>query len=141
MEIGTTAPKAGDRTLTVDYGFVEKTDEMSAEAALAANVANFGADVVNSGFVSEAVIKLQAQVRRWLEQGSVPNKKGEIVTVRLSDDEIRAKVAEWKPGVSQVKKADPIAAFMAKVGTMSPEKLLEVIAQLRAKAQDLEEAE
>jgi len=111
MEITTNAPKT-NRSLTVEYDFggtIERAIEL------------FGAEVVYSNFEDNVVIALQGLVRRYLEK---------VGDKAVDDDYIRAKVAEWKPGVG-TKRSDPFEALIARFNKMSPEKKEEILAKLR----------
>jgi hypothetical protein len=134
LKITTSAPKANNRSIEVDYEkFYEASDTMSATEALEKNRAVFGDAVVNSVFLDGGVIRLQARIRSWLQQGAVANKKGEVGE-KLTDEQIKAKANEFVLGVATVKKSDKVQDFLNAAAKMSPDKLLEVIAQLKAKA-------
>jgi hypothetical protein len=131
MEIRTSSTKAGDRSITIEYPLAD------GEGALAANVAAFGEEVVLSAFLDQIVIKFQARVRGLLEKGSEskPN------TTYMTDEEIIAAALDWKPGVTTVRKGDPISKLLAKTDDMSAEdierlfnKLLDKKAALAAAA-------
>jgi hypothetical protein len=141
MKISATNTKAGNRSITVDYDKIfEKTETMTATEALEKNRQMFGDEVVNSVFVDGAVIWIQARLRNWLGQGIVANKKGEVNPEdKLSDEEIQKKVNELVIGVSTARRVDPVQAFLSKAAKLSQDKLLEVILQLKAKAQALQE--
>ena len=110
MDVSTVAPKAADRSITVDYPFPD---------TLQGCVEAFGEEVVKSTFLAEAVIKLQAKVRSMLEAGAVANKKGEIKSEHMNDDEIKSAALSWKPGVAIIRKSDPVATFLGKVEKMA----------------------
>ena len=116
MVIEVKAPKA-NRELTVEYDFGGNLD---------AAVAAYGSELVYNGFEDSAVIALQNRVRAWLAAG-------------LSEEDIHAKVAEWKPGVKAPRtggvKKDPIAAFKAAFANMSEEEKAAMIRDLKASLQ------
>lgn len=72
--------KDGDRTVSVTYDFGDNLHDAATK---------FGEDVVFSRYESAAVIDLQALIRRGIKSGK-------------TDEEIRAAVAAWKPGVKTV---------------------------------------
>ena len=111
MLIETSAPKV-DRSISVEYDFGGTLDKA---------MDLFGDTVVYSNFEDNAVIGLQGLVRRCLE------KKDDKY---MSDDEIRAVVANHVPGVG-AKRGDPLAALMAKFQKLSPEKQEEMIRKLK----------
>ena len=111
MLIETSAPKV-DRSISVEYDF---------GGNLEAAVGLFGADVVYSNFEDNVVIGLQGLVRRNLE------KKDDKF---MSDEEIRAAVEAWAPGVG-AKRGDPLAALMSRFQKLTPEKQAEMIAKLK----------
>jgi hypothetical protein len=81
----------------------------------------FGAEVVNSGFIADAVIDLQAFLRRRIEKGE--------------DQAVIAQAATgWKPGVKMPRVSDPVGALMAKFPTMTKEEQAAIINQLKARA-------
>tara|TARA_R100000808_G_C2149869_1_gene158416 strand:+ start:1454 stop:1795 length:342 start_codon:yes stop_codon:yes gene_type:complete len=99
-----------DNTATVDYDF---GDDVNAAVEL------FGADVVFAGFVKSATITAQANMRRHLEAGA-------------SDEDIQAKMADWKPGVVTRRTKDPVGAIKKKFGSMDAEAQKELIKHLKA---------
>lgn len=116
MIIEVKAPKVS-RELNVDYDF---------GGNLEAAVATYGNELVYSCFEDSAVIALQNRVRAWLVAG-------------LTDEEISAKVAEWKLGVKASRaggtKKDPIAAFKAAFSSMSEEEKQAMIRDLKSALQ------
>lgn len=90
------------REITVEYDF---------GASLAEAVEKFGEDIVFSGFVADAKVGLQAIVRARL---------GKIDDEYMSDEEILAEAAQWKPGVRK-QAADPMAKLQALLSKLSPE--------------------
>ena len=97
-----------EATILFDFGG-------SVEAA----IEKFGSNVVYSNFVRSSVITAQAAMRRFLEDG-------------LGQDEIEAKMADWKPGVSLERTYDPLAALLNKMATMTPEEREAAIEKLKA---------
>lgn len=84
-------------------------------------IQRYGDDVVFSQFIAAAKITAQGAMRRMLEAGK-------------TQEEITAKMADWKPGVALTREAvDPIQAALARFGTMDAEAQKEFMAQLRAK--------
>ena len=79
----------------------------------------FGADTVYANFVRSSVITAQAAMRRMLEDG-------------LSQADIAAKMASWKPGVPLERVIDPVAATLNKFAAMTPEKQAELIQKLKS---------
>jgi hypothetical protein len=99
-----------EATVFVDFG------ETAAES-----IEMFGDEVVNSGFIAASKITAQGGMRRMLEVGK-------------AQEEITAKMAEWKPGVTLSRETDPMAAALAKFGSLSEEEKEEFLQQLRDKA-------
>ena len=97
-------------TVTTEFG---ETVEESVQA--------FGGDVVNSNFIANAKIALQAAMRRLMEAGK-------------ADVEIAATCADWRPGVSIQRSVDPAAAMLAKFGSMTADEQAEYIEALKARA-------
>lgn len=96
------------RELAVDYNFGEN---------LAEAVEMFGEDVVFTGFVADAKVGLQAIVRARL---------GKSDDEYMSDEEIIAEAAQWKPGVRK-QAADPMAKLQALLAKLSPEQRAAVL--------------
>ena len=116
LSITTNAPKVS-RVLVVDYDFGANLEEATAK---------FGAEVVFSNFKQNAVIGLQALVRRNLEAKDDKYK---------DDAAIIAAVANWKPGVATVKTTDKKALVMDAIGKMSAEERKALLEQLLAAAE------
>lgn len=116
MEITTRAPKT-DRELVVEYDFGSSLQDA---------ISKFGEAVVFSNFQDSAVISLQANVRRMLEMKE---------DKRLSDDEIKAKVAAWKIGVKAVRTSDSKEKLLEKFNKLSAEGKAELIAAIKASMQ------
>lgn len=83
---------------------------------LAEAVKKFGEPIVFSKFVAQAVIDLQANMRRTLVAGG----------------DLKAMAAAWKPGVTVQRTVDPIAAAKNKYAQMSPEERAKFLAELKA---------
>ncbi|CAK0747286.1 hypothetical protein CCP1ISM_2710001 [Azospirillaceae bacterium] len=110
MEITAKQSEASDKTISVVYDFGENLAQASAI---------FGDDMIYKGFVRQAVIQLQSNLRRWMTAG-------------LSDDEIKAKTAEWKPGmVERATPADTSKKLIEKFAKMGPEEKAGLIAALQ----------
>lgn len=90
------------REITIEYDFGTN---------LADAVEKFGEDIVFSGFVADAKVGLQAIVRARL---------GKSDDEYMSDEEIIAEAAQWKPGVRK-QAADPMAKLQALLGKLTPE--------------------
>lgn len=103
--------KKGDTTVSVSYDFGDTLEE---------SVALFGDKVVQDGFLSNAVIGLQAFIRGMIERG-------------FNAETITARAAQWKPGVSNRVPVDPIAAVEAAFAKMAPEARLNFLQALQAK--------
>ena len=71
---------------------------------------------VYKGFVAQAVINLQAAMRRTL----------------LAGGDLKALAASWKPGFTAPRSVDPIAAAKNKFAQMSPEEKAKFLADLKA---------
>ena len=97
--------KAVNGTVSYDFG-----------DTLAESVKLFTEQVVHSGFVSQAVINLQANMRRVLIAGG----------------DLAAMAASWKPGVSAPRITDPIAAAKNKYAQMTPADRAKFLADLKA---------
>jgi hypothetical protein len=77
----------------------------------------FGEQIVHSGFVAQAIINLQAAMRRTLLAG------GDVAGLATS----------WKPGVSAPRaNVDPIAAAKNKFAQMNPAEKAKFLADLKA---------
>jgi hypothetical protein len=115
--ITTKAPKKDNRTISVDYDF---------GASLQDAVNRFGEAVVFSFFEDNATIALQQRIRAWMEAD-------------LSDADINAKVAEWKPGVKSPrtggKKKDPATLLKEAFASMSAEEKQAMLRDLKASLQ------
>lgn len=110
IKVTTRAPKK-DKELEVEYDFGASLDEAKEK---------FGDEVIFSNFKQSAVISLQGIVRRHLDKGE------------LTDEQIREKVAAWKPGVAIVKTSDKKAIVLAAFGKMSEEEKKALLEQLLA---------
>lgn len=94
-------------------------------------VEKFGKDVVASNAIDSIVISVQALMRRGMSE--VTNKDGKVTRAALSDDEIKANVASWKPEARGA--AVRMTAFeraKAAVSTMTAEQKAALLEQLRA---------
>lgn len=100
------------------------TRELTVEYELGSNLEEaielFGADAVYNGFVADARVAIQAIVRA----GMKPDKDGKTLT----DEEIRAKVAEYKVGSNNRVKVDPMEKVKALLGKMTPEQRAALLA-------------
>ena len=112
VEISATYKKGEeDRECTILFDFGG-----SVEAA----IEKFGADVVYSNFVRASKVTAQAAMRRLMEAGS-------------ADDDVVAKMADWKPGVALERTVDPVQAMLTKFAKMDPAAQAQLIADLQAK--------
>jgi translation initiation factor 1 (eIF-1/SUI1) len=95
-QISVTSKKTG-RSVTFTKSFGDSLEDASAQ---------FGADVVFSGFVQQATIRVQGKVRLMLDKGA-------------TEDEATAAGEGFIPGVitRTHTKVDPIAALAAKVSS------------------------
>ena len=100
----------GSKSLTVSYDFGNNLQDA---------VARFGEDVVFSNMQQSMKISLQALIRRGFDKG-------------VTDEEITAQAAAWKPGVAAQRQSDPVAAVLSKWATLSPEKKAELLKQLKS---------
>ena len=91
-----------NREITIEFNF---------GATLAESIEMFGEDVVFSSFVADSKVGLQAYVRARL---------GKSDDEYMSDEEILAEAAQWKPGMRK-QAADPMAKLQALLGKLSPE--------------------
>ena len=80
-------------------------------------VQKFGAEVVFSNFQAQTKIRAQAIIRDMMTEGK-------------SDEEIQNFMNSWKPGVSRERNVDPLAAFVNKFKTMTPEEQEAKLAEL-----------
>ncbi len=115
LTITTKAPKVS-RVLAVDYDFGATLEEA---------IGMFGAEVVYSNFKQNAVIGLQALVRRYLEAKDDKYK---------SDAEIVEKAEAWKPDIATIKTTDKKALVMEAFAKMSDEDKKALLEQLMAQA-------
>ena len=105
------------RTLTIDYDFGASLEEA---------VEKFGADVVFSGFVADCKVSVQAAARAMMKKNKEDNSS-------YSDEEILARVAEFKPGVKSDRgNADPFAKIEKVVGKLTDAQKQEMLAKLQA---------
>ena len=79
----------------------------------------FGDEVIFSKFKAAAKIEAQATMRRLLDRGLPPN-------------EVAAKMAEWKPGVTVEVASDPVASIIGKYKNMDEQQKQEFIRRLQA---------
>ena len=99
-----------DNSATISYNFGEGVDEA---------VELFGADVVFAGFVKSATITAQANMRRHLEAGA-------------SEEDIQAKMGDWKPGVVARRTKDPVGAIKNKFANLDADAQKELIKALKS---------
>lgn len=106
MEIKTKAPKVGK----------EATVEFAIGTTLAENAEMFGEEIVNSIFIQQVAVKVQAGVRQCLENAKDPQEW----------------VASYKPGVKAPSIAkDPKTAARLAISQMSDEEKMALIEELR----------
>jgi hypothetical protein len=98
-----------DRVVSTQYDFGSNLDEA---------VEKFGEAVVYGVFLDQAVIRLQAMLRRCIE-GEVPDK------------EIPEKVAQWKMTVGGRERKSAAEKVQDLLGKMSPEQKQELLKSLR----------
>ena len=107
MQVTAKCPKIS-KEATIEYSFGENVQDA---------ISMFGEDVVFNGFKADAVVTLQAAIRRYLEKGQDPS--------ILSN--------EWKPGQKAPSiAADPKAAALAAFAKMTAEDKQALIEQIRA---------
>ncbi len=113
IKIVTNAPKT-NRSLEVEYDFGDTIEEA---------IEKFGKDVVFSNYKQSVVISLQGLVRRNLE---LKDDK------RLSDEDIKGKVARWIPGVATVRTGESIQQkALSAFANMTPEAQAAFLQKLR----------
>ena len=108
-QIEVTANK-GQKSLTVSYDFGDNLQDA---------VAKFGEEVVFSNMQQSMKISLQALMRRGFDKG-------------ITDEEITAQAASWKPGVAAQRQSDPVAAITAKWAALDPEARAELLKKLKS---------
>jgi hypothetical protein len=85
-----------------------------------------------ANFVAAAKVDAQAFIRRRL----VPGKPAEDGSIKVySDDEIKSALVEWKPGVSQRSKIDPMTKVSNLLGNLTEEQKQALLQQLAAMTQ------
>ena len=99
-----------DNSATITYNFGENCSEA---------IELFGEDVVLAGFVKSATITAQANMRRHLEAGG-------------SEEDIQAKMADWKPGVVARRTKDPVGAIKNKFANLDADAQKELIKALKS---------
>ena len=110
MEITAKAPKI-NKTATVNYNVGTNLDE---------NIEIFGAERVNSLFVEQLTVKVQAGIRRCIE--------GDIDPQSWADG---YKPGDRAPSIAK----NPKAAARAAIGQMTEEEKLELIALLQSQTE------
>lgn len=102
-----TKAQGSEEKITVDYNFGSTLEEA---------VELFGAEAVFSAFQASAKIDLQAYIRRLMnateEESEAP---------KYTNEEIVAKVGEWKPGTKTRTSSDPMEKIKAMLEKLSPE--------------------
>lgn len=111
MTITATTTKAEHkgRKVTVSYDFGETLDE---------SVEKYGEAVVHGVFIDQAVIRLQALLRRCIEDG-------------VSDKDVAAKVEAWKMTVGGRERKSAAEKVHGLLDKMTPEQKAELLKQLR----------
>lgn len=104
----TKAVNGEERNAVITYDFGDSVAEM---------IDKFGEEVVKSNAIRNFKITAQAAIRRMLEKGA-------------SQDEITAKMANWKPGVQLERQVDVKAAFLSKWKDMSQEEREAFLAEM-----------
>lgn len=89
-------------------------------ASLAESVELFGESVVHGVFIDQAVIRLQALLRRCIED-------------EVADKDIQAKVAAWKMTVGGRERRSAAEKVQDLLGKMSPEQKAELLKSLKTK--------
>lgn len=110
----TKSGEKGDRQIKVPFDFGCDLDEY---------VLLYGADVAHDNASGLTKIGLQAFVRRHLKSEDP----------FYSDEDILAKVADWKPGVKVSRGKSPEEKALALLSGLSPEDLTAVLQKLQAK--------
>ena len=98
-------------TASVKFDFGDSLSDM---------VDNFTEDVITSNFKANAIIGLQAFIRRQL-------------TLDKTEEEILELVLAWKPGIKASRASDPIGTLLKKTDNMDVTQIEDLIAQLQAK--------
>lgn len=107
----------GCRKIEVDYDFGSNLDEA---------VEKFGADVVFSGFQADGKVAVQAMVRRMLNTNKEDGSP-------YTDEEIFAKVAEYKLGIRADRgSSDPMAKVEKVLGKLTDAQKAEFLEKLKA---------
>ena len=118
MQVKARVPKL-NLEVAVEYNFGENLNEA---------VGTFGEDVVFNTFVREAVVGLQSFVRRQLTK----EVEGEVVETGITQDELQAKVNEWKPGIVTRTKKSKIEKMADQTKDMSEEELRELLSMVKS---------
>ncbi len=100
-------------SVTVNYDMPENLEGL---------VAKFGADVVAAKCIDSVVIDIQANVRRLIKKEGAE---------ALTQDQIQAKISEYKPSASTAVRRSPAEKVEDLAGKMTPEEKKALIAKLR----------
>jgi len=94
----------------------------------------YGEEVVFSAYVASAKVDAQALVRRYLKQ-NVPAVEGVSTERPYTDEEIAAKLANWKPGVKTDRGTTSVADQAEKIlGKMTDVQKAEFLKKLQEMA-------
>lgn len=120
VDITVESPKTGNRSMVITYDFGDDLNDA---------VEKFGAHTVFTGFQRMGAQDLGNATRRYMNELI----KG-TETPRYSIEEVRVKMAGFKPGVQMVRTStpiDPISAFIAQISSMTPEQRLAEFARIQ----------
>ena len=107
-----------DTVVTVHYDFGDNLAEAEEK---------FGEDVVYKQFVASATIDLQSKMRSLMVDAT--DKDGNITRPAMSQEEIQAEVANWKPGKKEIVRKSPKDKLKDLLAQMSPEDRAALLAQ------------
>lgn len=120
------------RTVEAHRRDLDKT--ASATITLGANlqeaVALFGEEVVFNRFTSACVIDAQARIRNLM--GDLTDKEGNVTRAALSEEEIVAEMANWKPGVKKAAKKTAKEKAQDLLAGLDPDARAALLADLAA---------
>jgi hypothetical protein len=114
MEITATVPKLDNLEVFAEVNLGADLDEACALTSK---------EIVFSIYLAEAIIKAQAIMRALAIKGKTA-------------EEIKATMAEWKPGSARVTGEAGLGTLLKRFGKLSPEKQKELIAKLLASSAD-----
>ena len=114
MQITAKAPKV-NKEMTVEYDLGKDCDDACAK---------YGKDVVHSKFVDAEVVTIQGIIRNGLEKN-------------VSEDVIRQRVAQHKPGVKGRGVVDYEEAFLQDFAKLSPQEQQKKIKEMQEKSKEI----